>query len=80
MEKKTLYIVTWNDAWGGSAWREKSAIEHSPLKVVSVGFLNKQDKTGISLFSRTDENEIVGNISFIPKGMIVKVQTVNIKV
>jgi len=80
MTKKTLYIVTWHDAWGGSAWRNKSEIDHSPLRVVTVGFLNKRDKIGISLFSRTDENDVVGNISFIPNDMIVKVQTVKIKV
>jgi len=80
MKNKKLYIVTWDDAWSGAAWRSNVEIDHSPVKVVSVGFLNKQDKTGISLFSRSDENGMSGNITFIPKGMIVKVQTVNIKV
>lgn len=69
----TLVRVNWGDAWGASGWAKDPESEHKPLGVVSVGFVIKHDKAGISLAEGMDEQGTWLGVGFIPAGMIVKV-------
>lgn len=76
--KTSLIIVDWDDAWATSGWArlDAAAQDHRPLPVKSVGFLIKQDKTGVSIAGGFDVNGNPAGQHFIPKGMITKITKV----
>lgn len=76
--KASLIVVDWEDAWATSGWARAEAAgkEHMPLPVKSVGFLIKQDKTGVSLAGGYDANGNPAGQHFIPAAMIRKIKKV----
>ena len=76
-------LVTWNDAHGDpmqQVWTAADLTEHKPVVVQTIGYLYKQDEIGVTLFQELIEDETVSfrGKTFIPTGMIVKIETLNI--
>lgn len=73
-----LVKVTWEDAHGSAAnvVYELEEIPHQPVEVVSYGLLLKQDPIGVSIASEQCDTSCYRGYSFIPAGMLVKVERV----
>jgi hypothetical protein len=70
--KYDIAIVEWLDAESIDEWTENVLIDHSVAKVVSIGFLLKSDKQGVTLALNHDtKNDAHSCIMKIPNGMIV---------
>lgn len=68
--------VEWLDAWTNNGWkggREQASETHTPIKVVNVGIIAINDKTGITLCSGMAEDGNMLSMQFIPKKMIKKI-------
>lgn len=70
----TLVKCEWEDAWAGISWRPRADIIHEPMKVTTVGYVVKHDKTGLTLSATKDENGNYGGTCFRPAKMIVKIK------
>lgn len=77
MSEKKLVAVQWLDAHGSSitAYAEHE-IPHAAFKITSYGLLIKEDEAGISIASELCEDNTYRGVTFIPKGMIVKISPV----
>lgn len=69
-----LVIVEWNDAWTDGAepvLASEAHIEHRPKVIVTLGWLLKDDDTGVQIASEhyKDDSTYRGR-TFIPRGMI----------
>jgi hypothetical protein len=73
--KKELVWVEWGDAWGNAGWANPDDDLHNPKLVVTVGFLYKNDKKGVTLFQGYDKesNQPLAR-TFIPAGMVSKIK------
>ena len=76
-----LVMCIWLDAHGSAAnvVYELEEIPHAPIEVVSYGILLKYDDVGISIASEKCDNSCWRGYSFIPKGMIIRVEPVKKK-
>lgn len=65
--------VTWTDACGGGGWKEPW---QDGIEVVNVGVFVLQNKNGLCMASgvHMDDRELVLEPSFVPRGMLKKVQ------
>lgn len=67
-------VVIWNDAWEEMNDATPESIKHEPKVQVTVGFLIKKDKRGVTLATEyADDGTGLRTTNFIPKGMIVSV-------
>jgi len=72
--KNTLAVIYWNDAWGStSGWIEKTKIDHSPIPVITTGFLVNESKLGVTTAASMDEVGKFSGISFTPSNCITKI-------
>jgi hypothetical protein len=69
---RKLILVRWGDAWVHGAWDDEtpSTKKAKPVIVHTVGWLIKQDKTGVLVAAQIADGAQLANQSFIPKGMI----------
>ncbi len=65
-----LVYVEWEDAHANGSWQEK--VDHNPAPCWSIGYLYKEDRTGITLIGSGSggAEEAVGNTQYIPKRYI----------
>lgn len=76
MKKTPLLEVHWEDACSSSAWVTKDEMSHwhdDKMICITVGYLGKQDKHGITIYNTTNQRTKVAGTWFIPKGMIRKI-------
>lgn len=66
----TLIECVWGDAWSGNSWRTKQEIDHSPIKVTTIGYVIRHDKIGLSLSATKDGNGTYCGVCFRPAKMI----------
>lgn len=73
-----LVKVTWEDAHGSAANVVYSIdeIPHCPVQVVSYGILLKEDEVGVSIASEKCDADCWRGYSFIPNGMLIKIEPV----
>ena len=72
-----LVVVTWGDAHALSdSWGKFESKDHKPRKVVSVGFVLREDKVGISICQSYDTEKHDDHALFVPAGMIQKVEDI----
>lgn len=83
MKKRPLLEVTWDDAFNNSRWFTQEDAEgwhDSPLRCVTIGWLVKKDKTGITLahtvVGSPNVASDIGSPWHIPTGMIRKVRRI----
>ena len=70
-----LVKVTWNDAHASVATLyEVHEIPHQATVVQTYGLLLRQDDSGVSLANELCSGETYRGVTFIPAGMIVKVE------
>ncbi len=76
-----LVKVVWEDAHGSAAnvVYELDEIPHVPVEVVSYGILLKADEVGVSIASEKCDNSCYRGYSFIPSGMLVRVELIKKK-
>lgn len=75
MPADRLVMVTWSDAHGHDGYYDADA-DHKPVKMFTIGWLVKEDASGISLACERHKEGRVWRYrggTFIPAGMIVKV-------
>lgn len=72
--KYPVVEIRWGDAWGAPGWKHARDIDNTPMKCVTVGYLIKQDKHGITTAASLDESSDPGMVSFRPHGMITSVK------
>jgi hypothetical protein len=77
-------LVTWLDAHGDAAQQvwDLSSLDHRPLVMETLGWVVREDATGVTLFTERVSNSD-GTFSwrgrgFIPAGMLVSVHRVEI--
>lgn len=77
MSDKKLVAVTWQDAHGSavSAYAEHE-IPHAAIVVTTYGLVLREDDAGISVANEVCEDGTYRGVTFIPRGMIVKVAPV----
>lgn len=73
-------VVTWNDAHGDpvrQVWTSEELTNHQPIVVKTLGWLYKEDEVGVTLFTELIEDETLSfrSKTFIPRGMIVSIDT-----
>jgi hypothetical protein len=75
MTDKPLVIVTWNDAHGDATTaRSADDIQHKPMVMLTVGWLLRDDGTGVSLAAEhCTEDKTWRGITFVPRGMVISV-------
>ncbi len=73
-----LVRVIWKDAHGSAAnvVYELEEIPHEPIEVVSYGVLLKDDEVGVSIASEKCDDSCYRGYSFIPRGMLVRVEPI----
>ncbi len=73
-----LVKVTWADAHGSAAnvTYTIDEIPHCPIAVISYGILLKEDSIGVSIASEKCDDDCWRGYSFIPAGMLVRVEPV----
>lgn len=72
-----LVKVIWLDAHGSATSTfELEEIPHAPIEVVSYGILLKEDDVGVSIASEKCDDSCYRGHSFIPKGMLVRVEPI----
>jgi len=76
MEMGDLVKVIWNDAHGSAAnvCYDIEEIPHVPVQVISYGILLKMDEVGVSIASEKCDDSTYRGYSFVPAGMLVKVE------
>ncbi len=61
-----LLYVEWDDHHANASWQDK--VDHTPSPCCSVGWLTKEDKTGLTIAASVDpKSESVGNTQYILK-------------
>ncbi len=61
-----LVYLEWDDHHANGAWQEK--IDHTPSPCVSIGWIAKEDRKGITIAACVDPgSEAVGNTQYILK-------------
>jgi hypothetical protein len=72
-----LVKVTWNDAHGSAAnvCYDLDEIPHVPVLCESYGILLKMDEVGVSIASEKCDETAFRGYSFVPAGMLVKVES-----
>jgi hypothetical protein len=77
-KKPSIVEIEWGDAWGLNGWQSLQRLdeEHKPLPVVSVGFLFKKNRQGVTLVAGIAEDGTPLAAQFIPNGMIKKIKKV----
>lgn len=84
-KKNQLVIVEWEDAWSSDGWLDSEVAQEeakNQAKVVTVGYVIKHDKSGISLAQGVGLHKGqtgYSGIFNIPAGMIIKITKVNTK-
>ena len=72
-----LLVCYWSDIISTDAWTpQEEAAKIEPLECVSVGWLLNQDGVVIRLASTIGDNDSVGGVIVIPKGVITGVKRV----
>ncbi len=75
---KPLVIVKWNDAHaGGHEQYDIASVPHAPMVIQTIGWLLREDEAGISVASELLDSGNYRSYTFVPKGMVVSVTTVN---
>lgn len=74
-----LVKVRWNDAHGSAAnvCYTLEEIPHAPVLCESYGILLKIDEVGVSIASEKCDDTTFRGYSFMPAGMLVRVEPVN---
>ncbi len=76
-EKYPLVCVYWLDAHGSAVGTyEIDEIPHAAILVKSYGLLLKEDEKGVSIASEQCDEGVFRGFTFVPKGMIVKIEPV----
>jgi len=70
-----LVIVHWLDAWTNElgVTVEDVGATHKPMPVQTIGWLLKEDETGISLANEYFDDGSYRGRTFIPRSLVVKV-------
>lgn len=78
LEPGELVCVRWLDAHGSAANVTYSIdeIPHTPIEVISYGILLKEDDIGISIASERCDADCWRGYSFVPRGMLVRMEPV----
>lgn len=75
--KRPLAVVEWNDAWidgNDPVTLSEVHVEHKPKVIITLGYILRDDDSGISLANEYYEDESVyRGRTFIPRGMIKSV-------
>lgn len=73
-----LVKVVWQDTHGSAAnvVYDIDEIPHCPIEVISYGLLLKDNEVGVSIASEKVDQDTYRGYSFMPRGMIVKVEPV----
>lgn len=74
-----LVLVEWDDAWGAAAgsWLDGDAIpEAKPVLNRTVGWLRHRNNDGLLLVGTYGNSGLVGDVTFIPHGMVRNVEVV----
>ena len=72
---KPIALVVWDDAHGNDAMFNDTDVDHKPYRFTSVGFLIRNDDIGISLAREFTEDGVCRDHQFIPRVLIVSMQT-----
>jgi hypothetical protein len=69
-----LVTVKWNDAHTAEATQyAPSDVPHAPLVIETVGWLLREDASGVSLANERLDNSQYRGYTFVPAGMIVSI-------
>jgi hypothetical protein len=69
-----LVTVKWNDAHTAEATQyAPSDVPHAPLVIETVGWLLREDASGVSLANERLDNTQYRGYTFVPAGMIVSI-------
>ena len=76
--KSDLVLVTWYDAHSETGWFEpqEALDKHNPMTCWNVGWVVKKDKDGITLSPSVASDGGLGDVMFIPRGMIRQVTVI----
>lgn len=70
-------VVLWGDAHENTEPMDEEDIEHAPKIQATVGWLIRQDETGITLATEYGEEDgELRTVNFIPAGMAVSVKVI----
>jgi hypothetical protein len=72
--------VEWDDAVTGGKWMDETDRQSiKPFHVFSVGYLYRDDDSGVILFQQTcPEEDKSADFIWIPRGMVVRVQKLRV--
>lgn len=73
-----LVKAFWNDAWSPQAniSMKPEDIPHKPVKATTVGWLLREDSSGITIASEECDDGEYRGLTFIPAGMLVRTERV----
>lgn len=76
MKLKSPVAVHWLDAHMTDENMSRDAVNHEPARQITIGFLVRSDKKGVSLAIEycADDPDEIRTHCFIPRGMITRVQ------
>ena len=67
-----LVIVRWNDAHaGGHEQYDSASVPHAPIVIETVGWLLRDDETGVSVASELLDSGNYRSYTFVPRGMVI---------
>lgn len=78
-EKKKLVHIEWGDAWTSGPWQDDNfaSREQRAHVVNSIGWVVQANDHGVTIASRIAEDGALGNVMFIPTGMIMSCTTLS---
>ena len=82
-KKPSLVLVEWDDAYSNSMWHSDSEVDAEfhdyGWECVTVGYLIRETKTGITLAARASfTNKSWGLLQRIPRGMVKKITRIKV--
>ena len=73
-EGKSLCLIYWEDITGSSGWHgESEALKKEPMKILSVGWLLKEDRDKVIIASTLSEDVGAADVNVFPTGCIRKI-------
>lgn len=66
--------VYWDDACGQQGWRSVSDARHSAVETISIGYLVKKTKVGVTVAATLNDQGEVNDVVFVPAGMVTKIE------
>lgn len=66
--------VFWGDACGQRGWRPMSDALHGPVATISIGYMLKRTKLGVTVAATLNDFGDVNDVCFVPSRMITKIE------